>query len=196
MSVPNQKIVKLAPRTRRDAEHLYSMNNLDALQTAMKTLNGSGLKLWLYLNKNQDGYRFELSRVDCANWGIKKDSYYKAVEELIQKGFLVQDHFGSNLFWFHEKAVMPKQIKFSEKNENVTKISKKESENQERNNTNNTEIIKNITIGIDNANGIVEDCGDATIQEESYDEQMTRWFGNFKNEKTCEDPNLFANKYF
>ena len=172
------------------------MNNLDALQTAMKTLNGSGLKLWLYLNKNQDGYRFELSRVDCANWGIKKDSYYKAVEELIQKGFLVQDHFGSNLFWFHEKAVMPKQIKFSEKNENVTKISKKESENQERNNTNNTEIIKNITIGIDNANGIVEDCGDATIQEESYDEQMTRWFGNFKNEKTCEDPYLFSNKYF
>ena len=196
MSVPNQKTVKLAPRTKRDSEHLYSMNNLDALQMAMKTLNGSGLKLWLYLNKNQDGYRFELSRVDCANWGIKKDSYYKAVEELIQKGFLVQDHFGSNLFWFHEKAVMPKQIKFSEKNENVTKISKKESENQERNNTNNTEIIKNITIGIDNANGIVEDCGDATIQEESYDEQMTRWFGNFKNEKTCEDPNLFANKYF
>ena len=196
MSVPNQKIVKLAPRTKRDSEHLYSMNNLDALQTAMKTLNGSGLKLWLYLNKNQDGYRLELSRVDCANWGIKKDSYYKAVDELIQKGFLVQDHFGSNLFWFHEKAVMPKQIKFSEKNENVTKISKKESENQERNNTNNTEIIKNITIGIDNANGIVEDCGDATIQEESYDEQMTRWFGNFKNEKTCEDPYLFSNKYF
>ena len=64
------------------------MNNLDALQMAMKTLNGSGLKLWLYLNKNQDGYRFELSRVDCANWGIKKDSYYKAVEELIQKGLI------------------------------------------------------------------------------------------------------------
>ena len=177
MSVPNQKTVKLAPRTKRDSEHLYSMNNLDALQMAMKTLNGSGLKLWLYMNKNQDGYRFELSRVDCAKWGIKKDSYYKAVEELIQKGYLVQDHYGSSLFWFHEK----------------------ESEKPQRNNTNNTnnkEIIKNTTLDDDNADGIIVNCGDATIQSESYEKQMERWFGKFKNEKTCEDPNLFINKYY
>lgn len=105
MSVPNQKTVQLATRTKRDADNLYSMNNLDALQMAMQVLNGSGLKLWLYMNKNQDGYKFELSRVDCAKWGIKKDSYYSAVEELINKGFLVQDHYGSNHYWFHEKAV-------------------------------------------------------------------------------------------
>ena len=196
MSVPNQKTVKLAPRTKRDSEHLYSMNNLDALQMAMKTLNGSGLKLWLYLNKNQDGYRLELSRVDCANWGIKKDSYYKAVDELIQKGFLIQDHFGSNLFWFHEKASSEKPKFFSESENDLSETQKEESVKPERNNTNNTEIIKNITIGIDNADGIIEDCGDATIQEESYDEQMTRWFGKWKSETTAEDPNLFANKYF
>ena len=64
----------------------------------MQVLNGSGLKLWLYLNKNQDNYRTELSRVDCAKWGIKKDSYYSAFDELIKKGFLVQDHYGSNVF--------------------------------------------------------------------------------------------------
>ena len=85
MSVPNQKTVKLAPRIKRDSKHLYCMANLEALQAAMSILNGSGLKLWLYLNKNQDGYRFELSRVDCANWGIKKDSYYSAVDELVNK---------------------------------------------------------------------------------------------------------------
>ena len=196
MSVPNQKTIKLAQRTRRDAEHLYSMNNLEALQSAMQVLNGSGLKLWLYMNKNQDGYRFELSRVDCAKWGIKKDSYYSAVEELINKGFLVQDHFGSNLFWFHEKASSEKPKFFSESEIDLSETQTEESENQERNNTNNTEIIKNITIGIDNAIGIVEDCGNATIQEESFDEQMTRWFGKWKSETTAEDPNLFANKYF
>jgi hypothetical protein len=80
----------------------------------MQVLNGSGLKLWLYLNKNQDNYRTELSRVDCAKWGIKKDSYYSAVDELIKKGFLVQDHYGSNVFWFHEKAVSVKPNSFSE----------------------------------------------------------------------------------
>ena len=196
MSVPNQKTVKLAPRTKRDSEHLYSMNNLDALQMAMKTLNGSGLKLWLYLNKNQDGYRLELSRVDCANWGIKKDSYYKAVDELIQKGFLIQDHFGSNLFWFHEIASSEKPKYFSESENDLSETQTEESENQERNNTNNTEIIKNTTLNDDNANGVIVDCGIATINEESYDEQMTRWFGNFKNDKICEDPNLLANKYF
>lgn len=196
MSVPNQKTVKLAPRTKRDSEHLYSMNNLDALQMAMKTLNGSGLKLWLYLNKNQDGYRLELSRVDCANWGIKKDSYYKAVEELIQKGYLVQDHYGSSLFWFHEKASSIKPKYFSESKNDFSETQTEESEKPQRNNTNNTEIIKNTTLDDDNADGIIVNCGDATIQSESYEKQMERWFGKFKNEKTCEDPNLFTNKYY
>ena len=105
------------------------MMNLDAMQEAMKVLNGSGLKLWLYLNKNQDGYKFELSRVECAKWGIKKDRYYSAVEELVKKGFLVQDHFGSNLFWFYESAVSVKQNYFSETQNELSEKPKEESEN-------------------------------------------------------------------
>ena len=46
-----QIIVK--PREERNSEHLYAKIHLDALREAMKTLNGSGLKLWLFLNKNQ-----------------------------------------------------------------------------------------------------------------------------------------------
>ena len=196
MSVPNQKTVQLAARTRRDAEHLYSMNNLDALQAAMQTLNGSGLKLWLYMNKNQDDYRFDLSRVDCAKWGIKKDSYYSAVDELINKGFLVQDHYGSSLFWFHEKAVSERPKFFSEIQSFESEIPKDESENTERNNTNNTEIIKNNTLTYDNAGGVIVDCGNATIQKkENFDEWMEKQFGSFKNEKVYEDSNAFLNKY-
>ena len=145
MSVPNQKSVKLAPRTRRDADHLYAMINIEALQEAMKTLNGSGLKLWLYFNKNQDNYSFELSRVDCAKWGIKKDSYYNGVEELQKKGFLVQDHYGSSHFWFHEKAVSDRPKFFSETPIDTPEKQKNPSEKTERNNTNNTYIIQNNT---------------------------------------------------
>ena len=196
MSVPNQKTIKLAQRTRRDAEHLYSMNNLEALQLAMQVLNGSGLKLWLYMNKNQDGYRFELSRVDCAKWGIKKDSYYSAVEELINKGFLVQDHYGSSLFWFHEKATSVKQKYFSESQNEVTENQKPESENTERNNTNITEIVKNNTMDDDNAVGVIVDCGDATIQKkEDFESKMQEWFGSYKSDRVCEDSNAFLNKY-
>jgi hypothetical protein len=31
MSVPNQKIVQIAPRTKRDADHLFATMNIDAL---------------------------------------------------------------------------------------------------------------------------------------------------------------------
>ena len=196
MSVPNQKTVQLATRTKRDAENLYSMNNLDALQTAMQVLNGSGLKLWLYMNKNQDGYKFELSRVDCAKWGIKKDSYYSAVEELINKGFLVQDHYGSNVYWFHEKAVSVKPNHFSEIPTEISENPKSVSKNTERNNTDNTEIIQNTTLDDDIAEGDIVDCGKAAIQKDTVPSRnIKEWLGNGKFEKVYESPNILLNKY-
>lgn len=196
MSVPNQKIVQLARRTARDKNHLYAMINIDALQAAMQVLNGSGLKLWLYLNKNQDNYRTELSRVDCAKWGIKKDSYYSAFDELIKKGFLVQDHYGSNVFWFHEKAVSVKPNHFSENQTEESEKPKKVSENPYRNITNNTEIIQNNTIDDDIAEGDIVDCGKAAIQKETVrSRNIKEWLGNGKFEKVFESPNVLLNKY-
>ena len=197
MSVPNQKIVQLARRTARDKNHLYAMINIDALQAAMQVLNGSGLKLWLYLNKNQDNYRTELSRVDCAKWGIKKDSYYSAFDELIKKGFLVQDHYGSNVFWFHEKAVSVKPNHFSENQTEESEKPKKVSENPYRNITNNTEIIQNNTIDDDIAEGDIVDCGKTAIQKETVrNRNIKEWLGNGKFEKVCESPTALLDKYF
>ena len=137
-----------------------------------------------YLNKNQNNYKLELSRVACASWGIKKDSYYSAVDELINKGFLVQDHDGSNVYWFHEKAVSVKPNHFSEIPTEISENPKSVSENTERNNTDNTEIIQNTTVDDDNADGVIVDCGEAAIpKEESYSERMTKWFGTFKKRK-------------
>ena len=159
MSVPNQKIVEIGTRTARNGNNLYATMNLDALQQAMKTLKGSSLKMWLYFNKNQEHYAFELSRADCLEWGVKKDSYYGGIEELIEKGYLVQSREGSNLYTFYELPLTEKPNSdkqndwFMEETKGMSEYQKwqyqkqkKISENPYRNNINNTGISQNKTI--------------------------------------------------
>lgn len=202
MSVPNQKKVKIAPRIKRNKDNLFAMMNLEALQSAVQGLKGSALKMWLYFNKNQDNYEFELSQKACSEWGIKKDSYYSGIEELINKGYLIPICYGSNIYTFYEiphaeKADQLKATWFSEIGNCHSGNQIEESQISERNNTNSTEIKQNKTIDDDNAKGVIVDCGSATIQkEESFDEKMKRWFGSYKQEYVCEDPHFFTNKYF
>ncbi len=151
MSVPNQKRVIIGERVKRNKDNLYAMMNISALREAMQNLKGSSLKLWLYFNKNQDKYNFELSRSDCLSWGIKKDSYYSAVGDLIDKGYLVPIRKGGNTFVFFEIAGSEKQISNYSKYdiqdwENQTSKSEiqiMQSEKPERNNTDNTKIVQN-----------------------------------------------------
>ncbi|MGN0106709.1 MAG: hypothetical protein ACI4A5_03295 [Hominilimicola sp.] len=104
MSVPNQKKIKINKEI-CDSTNLYATINLDALNAAMKDLTKIGtFKLWMYLSKNQDGYEFDLSCVDCGTWGIKKDAYHNAVNELIDKGYLIKDN--QNRYIFREKKVV------------------------------------------------------------------------------------------
>lgn len=86
----NQKTITVE-KERCDKNHLYAMVNLDALKGAMLDLKGESFKLWCYLDKNQNGYTFALSKVDALSWGIgSKSSYDRAVAELISKGYLVK----------------------------------------------------------------------------------------------------------
>jgi hypothetical protein len=55
-----------------------------------------------------------LSQKACHDWGIKKDSYYAGVEELVSKGYLVPIYVGSNIYKFYEKAIEEKPKEFSE----------------------------------------------------------------------------------
>ena len=134
------------------------MTNLEALQQAMSTLKGSGLKMWLYLNKNQDNYRLELSRVACEEWGIKKDSYYDGIRNLIDHGYLRPMRAGSNIYIFFENrlAENPNSTEldfyYSENSKPATDLPKKSygipnqaAENPKRNNTYNTIILQNNT---------------------------------------------------
>lgn len=114
--------------------------------------------MWLYLNKNQENYTFDLSRAACLEWGIKKDSYYDGVRELVEKGYLVQAREGSNYYTFYES---PRTGNPNSDNQNnyFTEKSKDYFNNQKygygypnelygdpyRNNIYNTDILHNKT---------------------------------------------------
>lgn len=94
--------MRIAERATRNKNNLYATINLDALQEAMCNLNGSsGLLLWLYLDKNAEGYTLDLSQKACEAWGLKRDSYYRAFKELEDKGYLI---FGEHEYKFYERS--------------------------------------------------------------------------------------------
>ena len=85
----NQYTVTIGNRL-RDTSHPYVLMGIIPFQRACKDLNNVGeIKLWLYLSHHQDGFKFNLSQKACESWGIKKDSYYRAVDKLIEKGYLI-----------------------------------------------------------------------------------------------------------
>lgn len=102
MSVPNQRAVKVGTRIARDKQHTYGVFNSEALRQAMKELTEAELKLWLYLNKNQEGYSWDFSPSACESWGISRASVYRAFNGLLEKGFIVRDTPTSNKYTVYE----------------------------------------------------------------------------------------------
>lgn len=100
MSYPNQKHITII-KTESGKENTYSVINQLALRLAMTKLKNSSFKLWAYLASNQNNYKFWLSQTDCNFWGIGKDSYYDAVRQLIDTGYLVQQE-RKNEYVFYE----------------------------------------------------------------------------------------------
>ena len=121
MSVTNQKIVTIN-KAKSNKQNIYGIVNIEAAQRASKTLKAGGFKLWVYFNLQQDGYRFELSsKYLKETWGINIRQYNSAIHELIECGYLVQEHEKSNLFTFNEKGV-----EIQEKEDNVEPIQETE----------------------------------------------------------------------
>lgn len=74
-----------------DGNNRYAVINQYAMQKAMRELTTMGsIKLWLYLAKNKNDYKFDLSCADGNCWGIKRDAFHAAVKDLIEKGYLVR----------------------------------------------------------------------------------------------------------
>lgn len=137
MSVANQKIVVIAPR--KDYIKNFSRIHNDALQLAMQQLKGEHLKLWLYLVKNKDNYTLELSQKALEEWGLKKDSYYRAIESLIELGYLTQTKDDSNIYTFTEYSQNAKEISQNEKE--LSQIANTSSQNPQRNTINTIQTI-------------------------------------------------------
>lgn len=79
----------------------YVMNGIEEQRAAACDLTHGGLKLYLYLCENIEGYTFWLSPKDIMEkYGMSKSTYDRAKSELIQKGYIIQDgnkiHFYAN----------------------------------------------------------------------------------------------------
>lgn len=89
-AAPNQKIVYIGERVPRDAAHPYTEQSIEAMRHAANELSGDRFKVWMYLSKNRDDFTLELSQKDMLKWGVKKDTYQRAVNDLIDLGYLVE----------------------------------------------------------------------------------------------------------
>lgn len=126
MAVSNQNIVRVGTRDAFDKSHTYCLMHIDSLQAAMCNLKGETLKLWLYCNKNQNGYQFELSQKALQEWGLKKDAYQTAKKKLMELGYLVPASEDSNVLIFcetlSEKPTNPTESVFQIQSEKQTMI--------------------------------------------------------------------------
>lgn len=102
MASPNQKIIYMGKRIPRDVSHPYTEQSVEAMAHAARELSGDRFKVWMYLSKNRDDFVLELSQKDLLKWGVKKDTYQRAVNDLIKLGYLVQIDEERNEWRFDE----------------------------------------------------------------------------------------------
>ena len=106
MTFKNQKTVTIKKEPCDNVRNHYARINLVALHKAMSELKTMGeMKLWLYLAKNKDEYTFGLSPADCETYGLKRDAYHTAVDNLIKKGYLQKIGKAGNAYHFIEKGI-------------------------------------------------------------------------------------------
>lgn len=96
----NQKGIRVV-KAQSDKDHPYSIINVAAMEDAMKTLRPNAFKLWCYLACNQDGYEFGLSYKDVREkCNISENTYSSAVNELIEKNYLIKFELYPNLWGY------------------------------------------------------------------------------------------------
>ena len=89
--------------------NLYTINAIKALDEAANRFSGLTFKLYMYLAKNQDTYTFKLSNKDFFKWAGEgsRNTYYKAFNELVENGYLVQKEGTTNIYTFYDKSQLP-----------------------------------------------------------------------------------------
>lgn len=99
-TAPNQKVVTIR-KTACDKSNVYATINVESARKASKNLTDNARLLWMYFAMNADGYTLALSNVAVAEqWNMERKRYFKAVNELTEKGYLV--HTGGKNYDFIE----------------------------------------------------------------------------------------------
>ena len=87
---PNQKQITVIKEPVEKGNY-FLMIQSDALKKAAQELDAGPFKLFIYLANNMNGYEFNLSQIAVErSFGIKKNQFYKAIEKLIDAGYLQQ----------------------------------------------------------------------------------------------------------
>lgn len=99
-TVTNQKLIEVQKQDLKENE-LFVLISSESVSNASKNLQSkAGFKLYIYIARNQDKYRFGLSSEDFCMWaGVGIRAYRSAVEELIDLGYLEKKQ--GNLYIFH-----------------------------------------------------------------------------------------------
>ena len=88
ITYPNQIAITIHKQP-ADDDKRYLYIDQEAVQIAAKNLTPSGLKIWLYLAQNSNGYVMALSHKELEKWGgLSKNAYKSAKDELKEKGYL------------------------------------------------------------------------------------------------------------
>ncbi len=86
-------------KTTMDNDHPYYKANKAASQEAMASLSRSAFYLYSYFLQNDDGWVGVLRRTHVMNvTGLSKSAYYRALDELIEKGYLVDTDDGYEFY--------------------------------------------------------------------------------------------------
>lgn len=118
--VPNQRKIRVhREKCEKDFLQIKKIN----WYTANEDLTPFGLQVYLYLIGNKDGYEFELSQeAALLEAGIKKTTFHKYVNELINKGYLVPVRRGSNIYDLYERPFKQKDEKVRSESEQVNSL--------------------------------------------------------------------------
>lgn len=102
-TVENQKII-IIDKTKTGKDNFALIDGV-VVEHALTALKGNVFKVWMYLARWGTSKRFALSSSHCCDMcNISRPTYNSAINELIEKGYLVRKEKDSNIYIFHDEG--------------------------------------------------------------------------------------------
>lgn len=125
---PNQRITRIH-HVAHDKKHLYYTASMEATNKAMAELSGNAFKLYIYLNKNQDGFSVALShKAIKEQCNMAKQTYLNAFDELIEHGYVKLLEGTKAIYDFYEN---PDDMKIEKKTKEKKAVVSKNADKNE-----------------------------------------------------------------